>query len=95
MRHEDESTETSRRYATAYAAHYSRRDLPCALRLYQGLVASHPSAVEADYSRMQIQNIVNSVVPKSELLDAQMQLLLACFRRDRPTGSALAATLPT
>jgi predicted Zn-dependent protease len=93
MRHENQPTEASRQYATAYAAHYSARDLPWALRLYQGLVASHPSDVEADYARTQIQNIVNSVVPKQDLLDAQMKLLPAQFHRDRPTVTDVAPTL--
>jgi hypothetical protein len=34
-------------------------------------------APEAGYSRTQVQNIVNAVVPKQELLDAQMELALA------------------
>ena len=34
---------------------------------------------EAEYSRVQIQNIVNAVVPKQELLDAQMELALNHF----------------
>ncbi len=93
MRHENEPTEASRQYAAAYAAHYSERDLPWALRLYQGLVASHPSAVEADYARAQIQNIVNAVVPKQDLLDAQMNLLPAQFQRDRPAVADVTPTL--
>lgn len=92
MRYERKPTEASRQYATAYAAHYSARDLPWALRLYQGLVASHPSAVEADYARTQIQNIVNSVVPRPDLLDAQLKLLPARFHRD---DSAVTDVTPT
>lgn len=93
MRHENEPTEAGRQYATAYAAHYSARDLPLALRLYQGLVASHLSAVEAGYARAQIQNIVNTVVPKQDLLDAQMKLLPAQFHRDHPAVTDVAPTL--
>lgn len=93
MRHENDPTEASRQYATAYSAHYAGRDLPSALGLYQELVASHPSAVEAGYARAQIQNIVNTVVPKPELLNAQMELLLAHFHRDRPTVTDLTPTL--
>lgn len=82
MRNATEHTEASRQYAAAYAAHYTRRNLPLALQLYKKLMASHPSAQEADYSRMQVQNIVDAVVPKQALLDAQMALVLAHFEHD-------------
>ena len=79
-----ELTEAGRQYAAAYAAHYTGRDLPVALQLYKKVMASYPSAQEAGYSRMQVQNIVNTVVPKQELLDAQIELALARFERDGP-----------
>ncbi|MEJ2207324.1 MAG: hypothetical protein P8Y10_16320 [Gemmatimonadales bacterium] len=69
--------EAARAYAAAYAAHYSERDLAKALRLYQRIMASHASAPEAGYSRTQVQNIVHAVVPEQELLDAQMELVIA------------------
>lgn len=84
MRNETELTEVGRQYAAAYAAHYTGRDLPMALRLYMSVVASHPSAREADYSRMQVQNIVNAVVPQQEILDAQIELVLAHFEHEGP-----------
>ena len=83
MRNETEPTEASQQYTAAYAAHYIGHDLPLALQLYRKLMASHPSAREAEYSRMQVQNIVNAVVPKQELLDAQMGLVLVHFERKR------------
>ncbi len=70
-------TEAAREYAAAYAAHYSERDLAMALQLYKKIIASHASTPEAGYSRTQVQNIVNAVVPEQELLDAQMELALA------------------
>ena len=79
MRNQTESTEANRIYATAYAAHYTEHDLPSALRHYRQLMASHPSGPEAEYSRVQIQNIVNAVVPKQELLDAEMEMALTHF----------------
>jgi hypothetical protein len=82
MRTETEPTEASRQYAAAYAAHYTGRDLPLALQLYQKLMALHPSAREAGYARMQVQNIVNAVVPKQELLEAEIKLVLAHFEHD-------------
>jgi hypothetical protein len=74
-------TEAARAYAEAYAAHYSERDLAKALQLYKDLIASHASAQEAGYSRAQIQNIVNTLVPAQELLDAQLELALARLER--------------
>jgi hypothetical protein len=82
MRNETEHTEAGRQYAAAYAAHYARHDLPLAFRLYKKLMGSHPSTQEANYARMQVQNIVNAVVPKQELLDAQMELVRAHFEHD-------------
>ena len=83
MRNETVPIAASRQYAAAYAVHYTGRDLPVALQLYKQLMASHPSTQEAGYSRTQVQNIVNTVVPKQELLDAQMGLVLVHFERKR------------
>jgi hypothetical protein len=71
----------AREYAVAYAAHYSERDLAMALRRYMKIIASHASAREAGYSRTQIQNIVNAVVPEQALLDVQIELALARLER--------------
>ena len=51
--------------------------LAAALRLYMELIASRPNDPEAGYSRAQIRNIINAVVPAQELLDAQIGLALA------------------
>ena len=67
--------------ARAYAAHYSELELPLSLQLYTDLIASHASAQEAGYSRTQIQNIVNRLVPAQDLPDAQMKLALANLER--------------
>lgn len=80
MRNATEPTSASRHYAVAYATHYTKGDLPLALQLYRKLIASYPSDQEADYCRMQIQNIINAVVPKQKLLDAQLELVLAHFK---------------
>ncbi len=74
-----------RAYAAAHAAHYSQRDLAAALRLYRDLIAARPNAPEARYSRTQIQNIVDTVVPAQELLDAQVGLALARLDGNEPT----------
>ena len=82
MKNGIEFTESGWQYAEAYAAHYTERDLPKALQLYTKVMASHPDTQEADYSRMQVQNIVNAVVPKQEILDSQMDLALVHFGHD-------------
>lgn len=94
MRNETALTDAGRQYAAAYAAHYTGRDLPVALRLYMKVVASHPSAREADYSRMQVHNIVNAVVPKQELLDAEMKLALAHFQDEDPPAATQPPATP-
>ena len=70
-------SEAGSQYAKAYAAHYTARDLAVALQTYTKIVASYPGTREASNSRAQIQNIVNTVVPKQELMDAQVELALA------------------
>jgi hypothetical protein len=80
MRNETELTEAGKQYAEAYAAHYTTKDLHEALELYKAIMAEHPNTKEAEYSRTQIQNIVQSVVPKQRLLDAQVELALTYLR---------------
>lgn len=74
--------DAARHYATAHSAHYVTRDLQGALELYQAVLASHPGTVEADFSRTQMQNIVNAVIPKQELMATQMELVFTHFARE-------------
>lgn len=78
-----ENSENGKHYAAAHAAHYVAKDLREALQLYRGIIAEHPDSQEAGYSRSQIQNIVNAVVPKEELLDARIEQVLARFDDDQ------------
>lgn len=94
MRSFFESTEAGREYAAAYAAHYTGRDLPAALELYMKVIALHPETHEAGYSREQVVNIVDSVVPKQELLDAQIQLALAHFAHEGPPDASWGGASP-
>ena len=80
MRNETELTEAGEQYVEAYAAHYTTKDLHKAIDLYKGIMAAYPNTKEAEYSRTQIQNIVQSVVPNQRLLDAQVELALTCLR---------------
>ena len=80
MRNDTGFTEAGQRYAAAYAAHYTTKDLHEAIDLYKGIMAAHPNTKEAEYSRTQILNIVQSVVPKQRHLDAQVELALTCLR---------------
>jgi outer membrane protein assembly factor BamD (BamD/ComL family) len=75
MKPDTPSPNASGEYAAAYAAQYREQDWPLAVQLYRKLLAAHPDEREADYAWMQIQNIVRSVVPRRELLDAQLELL--------------------
>jgi hypothetical protein len=70
-------TEAGEQYAAAHEAHYRTKDLADALDRYRAVMAAHPEALEAGYSRSQIQNIVSDVVPQQELFDAQVELALA------------------
>lgn len=79
--HSHPETGAGREYAAAHAAHYSERNLAAALELYRELMASRPNAPEAGYSRTQIQNIIEVVVPAQELLEAQIGLALTRLER--------------
>ena len=82
MRNDTALTEAGKQYAEAHAAHYTTKDLHEALELYKGVMAAHPNTKEAEYSRTQMHNIVKSVVPKEDLLAAQVELTLACLERE-------------
>ncbi|MGD9046064.1 MAG: hypothetical protein PVG06_20310 [Desulfobacterales bacterium] len=77
-------TEASQQYATAYDAHYTTKDMYKAFKLYGRLIAAHPDTHEAGYSRSQVQNIVNAVVPKQKVMDALVELALTHFEQDVP-----------
>lgn len=76
------SIESNREYVVAHAAHYAERDIPRALQLYSTLMHSYPNAKESEYAHTQIQNIANAIVPKQELLDAQLELVLTHLEHD-------------
>jgi len=77
-------TEAGQQYATAYDAHYKTKDVYKAFKLYESLIAAHPDTQEAGYSRSQVQNIVNTVVPKQKVMDALVELALNHFEQDVP-----------
>lgn len=87
-----ELSPASQQYAAAYVAHYTDHDLSSAFRLYRELLASYPDEKEADYSRMQIHNIICSVVPEQELFDAQIELALFYMELNRELRATLLAT---
>jgi hypothetical protein len=64
-------------YAEAHQEQYKKNDLPAALAIYRDIIATHPDEKEAGYSRGQIRNIASKVVPKQELLDAELELALS------------------
>ena len=75
-------TEAGQQYATAYDAHYTTKDMYKAFKLYGRIIATHPDTDEAGYSRCQVQNIVNAVVPKQKVMDALVELALTHFEQD-------------
>ena len=85
---ETKSSEIGKKYAAAHLAQYGDKDLSGALDLYTALIATHPDTPEAGYSRSQVKNIVHSVVPEQELLDAHVALLSACFARQRQADAS-------
>jgi len=94
MEDDTESTEAVRRYAEAYAKHYTARDLPVALQLYLKVIALHPDEKEAGYSRTQIQGIIDTVVPAQELLDAQVALAVAHFEHEASPDAKWTRAMP-
>ena len=75
-------TDVGQEYAAAYDAHYTTKDMNEAFVLYERLIAAHPHTQEAKYSRSQVQNIVNAVVPKQEIMDALVELAHTHFKQD-------------
>ena len=71
-------------YTKAHDMHYKTKDLPEAFKLYRSIIADYPETKEAGYSLSQVQNIVNAVVPKQEVMDALVALTLAHFEQDIP-----------
>ena len=84
MKDNTRPTEADQQYATAYDAHYKTKDVYKAFKLYERIIAAHPDTQEAGYSRSQVQNIVNTVVPKQKVMDALAKLALNHFKQDVP-----------
>ena len=94
MRNGTAPTGAGQQYAAAYAAHYTTKDLREALGLYNSILAAHPDTQEAGFSRSQIQNIANLVVPKKELFDALVNLALAHSDHGDPPDAKRARVTP-
>ena len=71
------SSDANQMYVEAHQELYKNKDLPAALAIYRKIIAAYPQEREAGYSRGQIRNIVNKVVPRQELLDAGLELALS------------------
>ena len=84
MRNEAAPTEVGKQYAAAHAMQYKNKELYEALGLYEGVMADYPDTPEAEYSRSQIQNIAKSVVPKEELLAAQLAVARGHLKLEGP-----------
>ena len=77
-------TAVGQQYAAAYDAHYKTKDMCKAFKLYGRIIAAHPDTHEAGYSRSQVQNIVNAVIPKQKVMDALVELARTHFEKDVP-----------
>ena len=84
MRESILSEEAGQQYAAAYEAHYTTKDIHKAFTLYEDIMAAHPDTKEAGYSRSQVQNIVNAVVPKKKIMDSLMELARIHFDQNVP-----------
>jgi hypothetical protein len=84
MKNRNSVTVAEQDYRKAHDMHYKTKDLPKAFKLYRGIIADYPETKEAGYSLSQVQNIVNAVVPKQEVMDALVALTLAHFEKDVP-----------
>ena len=84
MKNRNSVTVASQSYKKAHEMHYKTKDLPKAFKLYRGIIADYPETEESGYSLSQVQNIVNAVVPKQEVMDALVALTLAHFEQDVP-----------
>lgn len=81
MKNSNTCTEAGDEYSAAYGKHYKTKNMHEALVLYRQIVNVHPGTPEAEYSRSQIQNIVNTVVTKQEIEDAMVALALTYFEQ--------------
>jgi hypothetical protein len=81
MKKEQVITEAGRKYAEAYKKHFSSKDLYGALQSYKEVVTSYPNSQEAEYSRTQIQNIMQDVVPKDVLYAAHLEMALKYVKK--------------
>ena len=81
------SAEVGQQYASAYETHYTTKDIYKAFTLYKDIIAAHPDTIEAKYSRSQVRNIVNAMVPKKEIMDSLMELARIHFDQKAQLGT--------
>ena len=86
------STEVGRKYSTAYDAQYTTKDIHKAFTLYADIIVAFSDTEEAGYSRSQVQNIVNTVVPKNKIMDSLLELLRIHFEQNVPLDAEPASS---
>jgi hypothetical protein len=84
MKNINDVTVADQDYTKAHDMHYKTKDLSKAFKLYRGIMTDYPDTKEAGYSLSQVQNIVKTVVPKQEVMDALVALTLTHFEQDVP-----------
>ena len=73
------------KYSEAHKLHYGEKCLQPALDLYLAILNDHADSSEAGFALSQIQNIVNSVVPKAELLEAHVKMVKSTLSQKTTT----------
>lgn len=91
MKKDIKKSESGRFYMVAHEMHYTTKDLSEALELYKSVMEAYPETEEAKYCRSQIENIVNTVVPKQELFDAKLELARMHTEHKGPTDDIVAS----
>lgn len=84
MNTEIKTRTAKQQYAQAYETHYTAKKLSEALGLYRDIMSNYPDSNEANYSQMQVLNIVKSEISKHDLFNAHVDLLLTHFKSDSP-----------
>ena len=75
------------KYSEAHKLHYGEKCLRPALDLYLAILNDHADSFEAGFALSQIQNIVNSVVPKAELLETHVKMVKSILTQNVATLS--------
>ena len=86
MNNSNHTINPTQQYEVAHNAHYKMKDVHEAIVLYRDLIENYPGSKEAEYSRSQVKNIVNSVVPEQVFINAVWALALTHIEKNVDLG---------